>query len=398
MQNTDTNLRKKIKSLLPHLNERQKRIYLSSEANSIGYGGVTLISALSGVSRPTIIQGKKDIKSLPLELPRSRKKGGGRKSIEKKHPEILIDIEKLIEPSTSGDPMSPLRWTCKSTRNIAEELRLKKYKISYVVVSNLLKKLGYSLQANIKTKEGGKHPDRNKQFEYINEKSKSFMSSGNPVISIDAKKKEIVGNYKNTGKSLHKKQTPTNVKVYDFEMSKATPYGIYDINKNEAFVNVGKSYDTSLFAVESIRRWWQSMGKEKYPESKKILITADSGGSNGIRRRLWKTELQKLSNETGLEITLCHFPPGTSNRNKIEHRLFSFITMNWRGKPLETYQVIVNLIGAVKTRKGLKVRAVLDENIYEKGIKVTDKELEEVNLTRHEFHGEWNYTICQNKQ
>lgn len=396
MQSTDLKLRQKIKELMPHLNERQKRIYLSSEANIIGRGGVSLISKLSDVSRPTIIKGGIDLKSPALEMPRSRKKGGGRKSIQNKRPEIVDELDKLIEPSTLGDPMSPLRWTCKSTRNLAEELRKKNFKISHVVVSNILREMGYSLQANKKTKEGGNHPDRNRQFEYINATSKKYIQSANPVISIDTKKKEQIGNYKNNGKSLCKKQTPIEVNVYDFETKKAVPYGVYDVDKNTGFVNVGKNYDTSSFAVESIRRWWLDMGQEEYPNSKKILITADSGGSNGSRRKLWKTELQNFANETGLEITVCHFSPGTSKWNKIEHRLFSFITMNWRGKPLESYQTVINLIGATKTRKGLKVKAVLDERIYEKGIKVTDKELGEINLSRHEFHGDWNYTINPN--
>lgn len=396
MESSDSTLRKKIIELMPHLNERQKRIYLSSEANSIGRGGTTLISRLSNVSRPTIIKGKNDLKSPPLEMPRSRKTGGGRKSIQEKHPEIIEELDKLIEPLTLGDPMTPLRWTCKSTRNLAEELQKKNFKISHVVVSNILKEMGYSLQANKKTQEDGNHPDRNKQFEYINDTSKEYIQSSDPVISIDTKKKEQIGNYKNSGKSLCKKQAPIEVNVYDFETKKAVPYGVYDIDKNTGFVNVGKNYDTSSFAVESIRRWWLEMGQKEYPNSKKILITADSGGSNGNRRKLWKTELQKLSNETRLEITVCHFSPGTSKWNKIEHRLFSFITMNWRGKPLESYQTVVNLIGATKTRKGLRIKAVLDENKYEKGIKVTDKELGEINLSRHEFHGDWNYTISPN--
>ncbi len=396
MQSSELKLSNKFKEILPHLNERQKRIYLTSEAAILGRGGVSLVSRLSNVSRPTIIKGKIDLKSPPFAIPRSRKKGGGRKSIQEKHPEIIDELDKLIEPLTLGDPMSPLRWTCKSTRNLSEELQKKNYKISHVVVSNLLKEMGYSLQANKKTKEGGNHPDRNLQFEYINELSKKYIQSKNPVISIDTKKKEQIGNYKNGGKSLCKKQTPTAVKVYDFETKKAVPYGVYDVDKNTGFVNVGINYDTSSFAVESIRRWWLTMGKKEYADSRKLLITADSGGSNGSRRKLWKTELQKFANGNNLEITVCHFSPGTSKWNKIEHRLFSFITMNWRGKPLESYQTVVNLISATKTRKGLKVKAVLDENEYEKGLKITDKQLGEINLSRHEFHGDWNYTISPN--
>ena len=302
-------------------------------------------------------------------------------------------MDKLIEPLTLGDPMSPLRWTCKSTRNLSDELQKKSYKISHVVVSKLLREMGFSLQANRKTKEGGNHPDRNLQFEYINQLGKKYIQSGNPLISIDTKKKEQIGNYKNGGKSLCKKRIPIEVNVYDFETRKAVPYGIYDVDKNIGFVNVGINYDTSSFAVESIRRWWLQMGKKVYPDSRKLLITADGGGSNGSRRKLWKTELQKFADENDLEITVCHFSPGTSKWNKIEHRLFSFITMNWSGKPLISYQMVVNLIGATKTREGLKVKAVLDENIYEKGIKISDEELSEINMIRHEFHGEWNYTI-----
>ncbi len=396
MQNSELKLSNKFKEILPHLNEMQKRIYLTSEAAILGRGGVSLVSRLSNVSRPTIIKGRIDLKSPPFEIPRSRKKGGGRKSIQEKHPEIIDELDKLIEPLTLGDSMSPLRWTCKSTRNLSEELQKKNYRVSHVVVSNLLKEMGYSLQANKKTKEGGNHPDSNLQFEYINELSKKYIQSENPVISIDTKKKEQIENYKNGGKSLCKKQTPTEVNIYDFEPKKVVPYGVYDMDKNTGFVNIGLNYDTSSFAVASIRRWWLTMGKKEYADSRKLLITADSGGSNGSRRKLWKTELQKFANENNLEITVCHFSQGTSKWNKIEHRLFSFITMNWRGKPLESYQTVVNLISAPKTRKGLKVKAVLDENEYEKGLKITDKQLGEINLSRHEFHGDWNYTINPN--
>ena len=393
MENSEVKLRKRIERFLPHLNERQKRIYLSIEAESIGYGGVSLVSRLSKVSRPTIILGKKELDQKPLELPRSRKEGGGRKSLSLKAPGILVELEKLIDPLTRGDPMSPLRWTIKSTRNLSDEMNKKGFKISHMVVSQMLKQRGYSLQSNQKKHEGGKHPDRNQQFEYINQMVEAFMQMNDPAISIDTKKKELVGNYKNAGSVLCKVKTPTEVEVYDFAKEKAVPYGIYDINKNEGFVNVGTNYDTSAFAAESIRRWWLNMGNERYPKSKRLLITADGGGSNGYRRKLWKTELQKLADELQLEITVCHFPPGTSKWNKIEHRLFSQITLNWKGKPLESYETIVNLIGATRNRKGLKVKAVLDENHYQKGIKVTKQELADVNKKEHDFHGEWNYTI-----
>ena len=393
MKNTDATIQERIKLMLPNLSERQRRLYLAAEAQTYGFGGVSCISRLSETSRPTIIQGSKELGTSIKSISRSRKSGGGRKAIYKKHPEILVDLEALIEPFTIGDPMSPLRWTVKSTRNLAEELQKKGYKVSHPVVSEMLKYLNYSLQSNRKRHEGGSHPDRNCQFEYINRSCERFIEENNPVISVDTKKKEQVGNYKNSGKALRKKKEPEDVDVYDFGKDKAVPFGILDINENEGFVNVGMNYDTSAFAVESIRRWWNNMGKQKYQSPKSILITADGGGSNGSRRRLWKTELQKFANETGLSITVCHFPPGTSKWNKIEHRLFSHITMNWKGKPLVSYETVVNLIGATKTRKGLKVKAVLDETKYERGIKISDDQLDAVNILRHAFHGEWNYTI-----
>jgi len=393
MKELESKIKERITCMLPILNEKQRRLYLGIESKVYGYGGVSCISRLSKTSRPTIIQGVKDLNNNNMFFLKTRNSGGGRKAIYRKHPSILKELEKLIEPLTIGDPMSPLRWTVKSTRNLAEELQSFDYKVSHTVVSEMLKYLGYSLQSNKKRHEGGNHPDRNSQFEYINQSCNRFMDNKDPVISIDTKKKEQVGNYKNAGKSLCKTKTPKEVEVYDFATNKAAPYGIYDIEKNKGFVNVGMNYDTSAFAVESIRRWWVNMGKTEYMTSTDLLITADVGGSNGSRRRLWKTELQQLSNETGLTITVCHFPPGTSKWNKIEHSLFSYITMNWQGIPLKTYETIVNLIGSTKTRKGLKVKAVLDENYYEKGIKVSDEELDKVNIFRHAFHGEWNYTI-----
>jgi len=394
-------LEKKISIMLPFLNEKQQRIYLYLEAEALGFGGKTEISRLSGVSRPTIHSGLKDIEEQETELPRIRirKEGGGRKKEEILHPEIITELEKLLEPVTRGDPMSALRWTCKSTRQLSTALKEININVSYVTVGNILKQMGYSLQSNLKVNEGGKHPDRNKQFEYINTQSEEFLSIHCPVISVDTKKKELIGNYKNVGREWQKSGNPIEVNVYDFPdqaEGKAVPYGIYDIGNNEAFVNVGSSYDTSSFAVSSIRRWWIDMGQANYKESKRLLITADGGGSNGYRRKQWKTELQNLSNEFDLEITVCHLPPGTSKWNKIEHRLFSYITMNWRGKPLTSYETIVSLISATTTRKGLKVQSVLDTTEYKKGVKISNEEFKNISINPHKFHGEWNYTIKPN--
>jgi hypothetical protein len=390
----------KIEKVLPFLNEKQQRIYLASEAEYIGFGGVTAISKASRVSRPTIILGKKEINETVVDVDfsneRIRRKGGGRKKLLEKEPRVLLALDKLVDPVTRGDPMSPLRWTCKSTRQLADALKKKGFNVSHVSIADMLKKMGYSLQANAKVIEGGDHPDRDKQFHYINKLSKKFLSGKLPVISVDTKKKELVGNYKNAGCEWELSGQPVAVNVYDFQdktVGKAIPYGIYDIGKNEGFVNVGTSYDTSSFAVESIRRWWIEMGQQEYKRTKQLLITADGGGSNGYRRKLWKIELQNFCNEFNLEITVCHLPPGTSKWNKIEHRLFSFITMNWRGKPLTSFETIVDLIGATTTTKGLKVKSMLDENEYEKGIIVEDDELNSVMIFPHKFHGEWNYTI-----
>ena len=391
-------IEKKIKKMLPFLNEKQQRIYLATEAEAIGFGGVTAISKASGKSRPTIILGKKELQEGILELPddRIRKKGGGRKKTSEKQPELLTELDRLLDPVTRGDPMSPLRWTCKSTRQLSDALKDKSINISHVSIAEMLKEMGYSLQSNAKVNEGGDHPDRDKQFHYINKNTENYLSRNLPAISVDTKKKELIGNFKNSGREWEICGHPQKVNVYDFvdkTKGKAVPYGIYDIGKNEGFVNVGKSFDTSSFAVSSIRRWWIEMGQLTYKKATELLITADGGGSNGYKRKLWKTELQKFSNEFNLEVTVCHLPPGTSKWNKIEHRLFSFITMNWRGKPLESYETIVSLIGSTTTRKGLKVKSVLDENEYVKGIVVDAKQLKTVNIFPHEFHGEWNYTI-----
>ena len=391
-------IEEKIKKMLPFLNEKQQRIYLALEAELLGFGGVSEISRASGKSRPTILIGKKELvaKVSDAQQERIRKEGGGRKKVHEKQPEILEELDRLVDPDTRGDPMSPLRWTCKSTRQLAKVLNQKSFNVSYVTVAEMLKEMGYSLQANAKIIEGGDHPDRDKQFQYINRQTKKYLEKHIPVISVDTKKKELIGNYKNIGKEWEKSKSPVKVNVYDFldkTKGKAVPYGIYDVGKNKGFVNVGKSYDTSSFAVESIRRWWIDMGKVEYPKAKKILITADGGGSNGYKRRLWKTELQQFCNEFQLEVSVCHLPPGTSKWNKIEHKLFSFITMNWRGKPLESFETVVSLISSTTTTKGLEVKSVLDENEYKKGIVVDDEEMKMLKITSHKFHGEWNYTI-----
>jgi hypothetical protein len=334
----------------------------------------------------------------PERLPkgRVRRPGGGRKKTVFKDPTLKADLESLIEPLTRGDPESPLRWTAKSVRNLTEELKAMGHSTSHRMVAELLHEMKYSLQGNKKNVEGSSHPDRNAQFEYINEGVKAHIASGQPAISVDTKKKELVGSFKNSGRELRKKGDPEQVLVHDFPIpgnGKAAPYGVYDLGQNAGWVSVGIDNDTAAFAVETIRRWWYSMGREVYPNAEKLLITADSGGSNGSRVRLWKTELQNLSDETGMAIAVSHLPPGTSKWNKIEHRLFSFITQNWRGKPLVSHEVIVNLIAATKTRTGLTVRAGLDTGSYPKGIKISDKQLAQINIKRHDFHGDWNYTI-----
>lgn len=388
---------KKFELLNSSLDERSRRICLAAEAISLGWGGASIVSRATGASPNTIAKGCKELES-GESLPdgKIRDSGGGRKKSIDKDPTLLDDLESLIEPSTLGDPESPLRWTSKSLRKLATELQNMGHKVSHSRVADMLHMLGYSLQANKKTIEGSEHPDRDKQFEHINEKCKEFQKEHQPVISVDAKKKELVGNFKNDSKELRPKKDPIKVNVYDFvdkELGKVNPYGVYDITNNEGWVNVGIDHDTASFAVESIRRWWYMIGCISYPDAKKLLITADGGGSNGSRVRLWKTEIQKLADETGLEISVCHFPPGTSKWNKIEHRLFSYISINWRGKPLTSYEVIVNLIAGTTTKKGLKVKCMLDKNKYPKGIEITKEEVEELGIVRDKFHGEWNYTF-----
>ena len=397
---TDKKLKEKYNLLQPLLNEKQIRIVLAADALYYGHGGVTRVSEASGITRATIHNGINEIESKTIEKiidnQRIRKEGAGRKSIREKDPTLLKDLDELISPLTRGNPMSPLRWCSKSLRNLSEILQTKDHKISYRVVGEILKELGYSLQSNRKTDEGSESWDRDEQFEYINKTANNYIENQQPVISVDCKKKENIGNFKNAGQEWEVKKEPQNVKVYDFmdkELGKAVPYGVYDLKNNEGWVNVGISSDTAQFAVESIRTWWYQMGQEKYPEAKQLLITADGGGSNGSRNRLWKFEIQKLANEIGMNIAVCHFPPGTSKWNKIEHRLFSHISMNWRGKPLTSLETIVNLIAGTKTRKGLKVKAVADKNIYVKGLKITENDFEKINIERKQFHGEWNYII-----
>jgi hypothetical protein len=384
----------------PYADEKMRRLLLAAEAISLGRGGIAEVSRVTGVSRATISQGCRELQNKsaePIELERIRKAGGGRKSLVEKNPDLLVELELLLEPHTRGDPESPLRWTSRSTRNLSRALNSKGYDISHVAVAAILDSLGYSLQGNSKTREGsGDHPDRNLQFEFINETAKTFQANGQPVISVDTKKKELVGDFKNNGKEYCPKGQPEEVRVHDFEikeLGKANPYGIYDLSANMGWVNIGIDHDTAQFAVESIRRWYLQMGRSVYPEARRLMITADGGGSNEHRVRLWKTEIQKLADETGLEITVAHFPPGTSKWNKIEHRMFSRITQNWRGKPLVSIEVIVNLIASTTTKCGLKIECSVDTGTYPKGIKVTDMEMEELNIIRNDFHGDWNYEI-----
>lgn len=383
------------------LNEKLRRLFAANEAKIVGHGGITLAQKATGVALNSIKQGLKELSNKESGInsstsARIRKVGGGRKASVKKDKKLRVALEHLLEPTTMGDPESPLRWTCKSLRQLESELCSQGFTVSHTSVGNLLKEMGYSLQGNQKTLEGSKHPDRNAQFEFINSRTENAMFAGQPVISVDTKKKELVGSYKNGGKELRPKGKPEQVKVYDFvdkELGRANPYGVYDIADNSAWVSVGTDHDTATFAVSTIRRWWFSMGRGLYPDAKELVITADGGGSNGSRVRLWKLELQKLANELNIPIHVSHFPPGTSKWNKIEHRLFSFISMNWRGKPLVSHEAIVNLIAATTTRQGLKVQAELDSSLYPKGVKVTDDELKTVQIKRDEFHGEWNYSI-----
>jgi hypothetical protein len=379
------------------LDERSRRLVAAAESAALGRGGVSAVSRATGISRQVIRQGMAELSEAAVHPPgRVRRAGGGRKKTVAQDPSLLRDLELLVEPVTRGDPESPLRWTCKSLRKLAEELQRMGHRTSHQLVARMLHDLGYSLQANSKTLEGTNHPDRNAQFEYLNRRVKRQIQQRQPVISVDTKKKELVGDFKNNKRELRPKGDPEKVRVHDFiipEWGRTNPYGIYDIAQNTGWVSVGVDPDTAAFAVESIRRWWNSMGQAVYPEATRLLITADSGGSNGARVRLWKLELQKLADETGLRIAVSHLPPGTSKWNKIEHRLFSFISQNWRGKPLISHEVIVNLIAGTTTEAGLTVHSELDTDAYPPGIKVSDREVSEIDLRRDKFHGDWNYTI-----
>jgi len=398
-------LEKKYQSIAFVLNERSRRIWAATEAQAIGHGGITLVQKVTGLSRPTIYRGLREIKSKTTiadnEVPSSRirRSGGGRKSIIQKYPDLCVSLESLVEP-LRGDPMSPLRWTCKSTRRLSREMNNLGYPIGPSRVCSLLKELDYSLQANRKTREGINHPDRNAQFEYIYTMIKRYHRSHQPVISVDTKKKENLGNFSNAGREYHPKGNGPKTNTHDFldkQLGKAIPYGVYDISSNEGWVSVGINHDTAQFAANSILRWWEQMGHHRFPRATRLYVTADAGGSNGWRTRLWKVSIQKLVHETGLNITVSHFPPGTSKWNKIEHRLFSFITQNWRGRPLVDLQTVVQLISSTTTEAGLVVQSEIDKNYYEKGIKVSDAEMEKLNISRQDFHGEWNYTIRRSK-
>ena len=387
------------------LDERQRRAFAAAEAKVIGRGGVSQVVAATGMSRNTVMAGMQELdgsgteflSAAPLAAAGStRRSGGGRKAATLKDPGLVPDLLALVDPTSRGDPQSPLRWTCKSLRVLADELKAGGHAISHVVVGRLLKNEGYSLQANAKVIEGNQSPDRNAQFEHINATVSAALAGGQPVISVDTKKKELVGRYKNGGREWRPEGEPEEVRVHDFidpEMGRANPYGVYDIGADEGWVSVGTDHDTSAFAVQTIRRWWFSMGRPRYPKATELTITADGGGSNGYRVRLWKLELGRLAKETGLRIRVCHFPPGTSKWNKIEHRLFSFITMNWRGRPLISHEVIVQLIASTKTRSGLKVRSEIDLNSYPKGLVISDAEFAKIKLELDPFHGEWNYSL-----
>jgi hypothetical protein len=397
-------LRRKYRAVAPGLTERSRRLWAASEAAALGHGGIALVERATGISRSTISRGMREVASgahetLPPE--RTRRPGGGRKRASEKDATLVADLEALVEPTASGDPDSPLRWTSKSVRHLADALQAMGHAVSHRLVATLLHECGYRLQANRKTREGPQHPDRDAQFRYITEQVRRFQRQRQPAISVDTKKKELVGDFKNPGREWRPKGQAEPVRVHDFlipAQGKAIPYGVYDLTRDEGWVSVGIDHDTARFAVQAIRRWWRAMGRAAYPQATRLLITADAGGSNGPRVRLWKWELQQWANRTGLAITVCHFPPGTSKWNKIEHRLFSHIAMNWRGKPLVSLAAIISLIGSTKTEAGLRVRSELDRGRYPKGVAPTDEQMARLKLRPHTFHGEWNYTIQPNRR
>src|SRR5271165_4815054 len=392
-----TGIRRRYQELSKALDERGRRLFAAVEARAYGRGGVSVISRITGIARSTIVRGVREIQGkVQVGLGRIRQVGGGRKTKCFEDRTLLPDLERLVEPDTRGDPMQLLRWTSKSLRHLAQALQARGHSVCPHVVADCLRELGYSLQANRKTREGSHHMDRDAQFHYINKQAVIFLTAGDPVISVDTKKKELVGDFKNPGREWRPKGTPEAVQVHDFidpKLGRAVPYGVYDLADNKGWVSVGTDHDTASFAVHAIKRWWRTMGRARYPKATRLLITADGGGSNGYRVRLWKIELQTLANSLRIPITVCHLPPGTSKWNKIEHRLFSFITLNWRGKPLRSFETIVQLIAATTTNAGLTVRAELDKNKYPKGVKISDAQLAAINLTRHAFHGDWNYTV-----
>jgi len=392
-------IRRKYEFLQSELDERARRMWAAAEANALGHGGTMAVAQATGLARSTIWLGRKELRQGPeAGRRRVRRAGAGRKRLTQQDRSLLSALEGLVDPTTRGDPMSPLRWTCKSTRKLAEELTGQGHRISHTKVAELLDDLGYSLQGTRKTREGGDHPDRNAQFEYINEQVKAFQSRGQPVISVDAKKKELVGDFANSGREYRPKGQPEPVRVYDFvdkKLGKAIPYGVYDPTTNCGWVSVGVDHDTAEFAVETLRRWWRKMGRRVYPNARELLITADGGGSNSSRSRLWKVQLQDFADETGLRVAVCHFPPGTSKWNKIEHRMFCHITENWRGRPLLDREIIINLIANTTTKAGLRIQAELDSGEYPIGIKVSDEQMRELNVQPADFHGkDWNYSIA----
>ena len=391
-------LHKKFQVLQPILDERTRRLWAAVEAQARGRGGISAVARATGMSRSTVRAGLRELAAGDTVAPRTgvRQPGGGRKSLTARDTSLVDALQRKLDPVTRGDPQSALRWTCRSAAHLAAELRAEGHTVSGRSVNRLLHGLGYSLQANCKTLEGRQHPDRDAQFRYISQRVAKFQAAGQPVVSVDAKKKELIGPFRNGGREWHPKGEPEKVRVHDFvdkELGKVTPYGVYDITANLGWVSVGVDHDTAEFAVESLRRWWRAMGRAAYPAAQRLLVTADGGGSNSSRSRLWKLELQELADELGLRIAVSHFPPGTSKWNKIEHRMFSHVTQNWRGQPLVSREVVVNLIGAVKTEGGLEIQAELDEGRYAKGRKVTDEQMASLDIDRDEFHGEWNYTL-----